>query len=112
MLNITSLLSYIPLCYYCVYSATKIVVLSLTETLAAEFEGAKVEIKALCTGPVATEFNTTEMKKTNVYKANKPIPQAKWVRLELSTSCMGRKVKKLVLIHGLFQTSGELHPML
>lgn len=95
VMNIASLLSYIPFPYYSVYSATKAFVLSLTETLAAELEGTGVEIKALCPGPVATDFNTPEMLNTNAYNANKPISPAKVAEVGVRHLLKGRGVKKV-----------------
>jgi Short-chain dehydrogenases of various substrate specificities len=73
IMNVASLLSFLPFPYYTVYSATKAFVLSFSETLAAELEGTGVVVTALCPGPVDTAFNTDEMWKTNAYKANQPV---------------------------------------
>ncbi len=72
IMNVASLLSFIPLPYYAVYSATKTFVLAFTETIAAEMEGTNVVITALCPGPIDTPFTTTEMLGTKAYKANPP----------------------------------------
>lgn len=74
IMNIASLLSFLPFPYYSVYSATKAFVLAFSETLAAELEGSGVTVTTLCPGPVDTGFNTDAMWKTNAYKANKPMP--------------------------------------
>ncbi len=73
IMNIASLLSFLPFPYYSVYSATKAFVLAFSETLAAELEGSGVQVVTLCPGPVDTPFNTDAMWKTNAYKANKPV---------------------------------------
>lgn len=73
IMNVASLLSFIPFPYYSVYSATKSFVLSFTETFAAEMEGTGVVVTALCPGPVDTPFQTQEMYNTNAYKASKPV---------------------------------------
>lgn len=73
IMNIASLLSFLPFPYYTVYSATKAFVLSFSETLAAELEGTGVVVTTLCPGPVDTAFNTDTMWKTNAYKANQPV---------------------------------------
>jgi short-subunit dehydrogenase len=78
IMNISSILAFLPFPYYSVYSATKAFVLSFTETLRAEMEGTKVQISAFCPGPIDTPFNTAEMLKTNGYKANPPA-DPKWV---------------------------------
>jgi uncharacterized protein len=95
LMNIASLLSYLPFPYYSVYSATKTFVLAFTETLAAEFEGTKVQIKALCPGPVATDFNTPEMLTTNAYKANKPLPASLVAAVGVKHLLHGKGSKKV-----------------
>ena len=74
IMNVASLLSFLPFPYYSVYSATKSFVLAFTETLAAELEGTGVTVTALCPGTVETPFHTAEMWKTNAMSANKPMP--------------------------------------
>jgi short-subunit dehydrogenase len=74
IMNVASLLSFLPFPYYSVYSATKSFVLAFTETIAAEFDGTGVTVTALCPGPVETPFQTEEMRKTNAMSANKPMP--------------------------------------
>jgi hypothetical protein len=73
IMNVASLLSFLPFPYYSVYSATKSFVLAFSETFAAELQGTGVDVVTLCPGPVDTAFNTDAMWKTNAYKANKPI---------------------------------------
>ncbi len=73
IMNVASLLSFLPFPYYSVYSATKSFVLAFSETLAAELQGSGVTVTTLCPGPVDTAFNTEAMWKTNAYKANKPV---------------------------------------
>lgn len=73
IMNVASLLSFVPFPYYAVYSATKCFVLAFSETLAAELEGTGVVVTALCPGPVDTPFTTTDMLGTIAYKVNKPV---------------------------------------
>jgi short-subunit dehydrogenase len=73
IMNVASLLSFLPFPYYSVYSATKTFVLAFTETLAAELEGTGVVVTALCPGPIDTGFTTDKMLSTNVFKVNKPM---------------------------------------
>ena len=95
IMNIASLLSFLPFPYYSVYSATKSFVLAFSETVNAELEGTGVMVKALCPGPIDTGFTTTEMATTNAYKTNKPVlPEIvaqEGVKLLLNT-----KTKKIV----------------
>jgi short-subunit dehydrogenase len=73
IMNVASLLSFIPFPYYSVYSATKTFVLAFSETIAAELEGSGVVVTTLCPGTVETPFHTPEMRKTNAMSANKPV---------------------------------------
>jgi len=74
IMNVASLLSFLPFPYYSVYSATKSFVLAFTETVSAEMQGTGVAITALCPGTVETHFHTDKMRKTNAMSANKPVP--------------------------------------
>ncbi len=74
IMNIASLLSFLPFPYYSIYSATKSFVLAFTETVSAEFQGTGVTLTALCPGTVETSFHTEAMRKTNAMHANKPMP--------------------------------------
>jgi len=74
IMNVASLLSFIPFPYYSVYSATKSFVLAFSETIASELEGTGVVVTTLCPGTVETPFHTTGMRKTNAMSTNKPVP--------------------------------------
>lgn len=74
IMNVASLLSFLPFPYYSVYSATKSFVLAFTETIASEMEGTGIVITALCPGTVETSFHTDAMRKTKAMNANKPMP--------------------------------------
>lgn len=74
IMNVASLLSFIPFPYYSIYSATKSFVLAFSETIAAELEGSGVTVTVLCPGTVETPFHTQGMRKTNAMNANKPMP--------------------------------------
>lgn len=73
IMNVASILSFLPFPYYSVYSATKSFVLAFTETVAAELQGTGVTLTALCPGTVETAFHTEAMRKTNAMSANKPM---------------------------------------
>ena len=95
IMNIASLLSFLPFPYYSVYSATKSFVLAFSETVNAELEGTGVMVKALCPGPIDTRFTTNEMASTNAYKTNKPVlPEV--VAQEGVTLLLNTKTKKIV----------------
>lgn len=74
IMNVASLLSFLPFPYYTVYSASKAFVLAFSETLAAELKGSGVVVTALCPGTVETPFHTPGMRRTRAMKANKPMP--------------------------------------
>lgn len=93
VMNVASLLSFLPFPYYAVYSATKAFVLAFTETVSAEFEETGVEVKALCPGPVATEFNTQAMLNTNAYSSNKPIPAQDAAKIAVKHLLHGKGTK-------------------
>src|SRR5688572_26765234 len=71
IMNVSSLLAFLPFPYYTVYSATKSFVLAFSETLAAELDGSGVVVTSLYPGPVDTAFTTDKMQSTNNYKKNK-----------------------------------------
>ena len=94
IMNVASLLSFLPFPYYSVYSSTKCFVLAFTETIAAELQNTGVVVTALCPGTVETPFHTNLMRKTNAMSANKPMP-AKIVAkagIELFLSDKGKKI--------------------
>jgi uncharacterized protein len=94
ILNVASLLSFLPFPYYSVYSATKSFVLAFTETIAAELDGSGVTVTALCPGTVDTEFHSTNMWKTNAMSANKPVSaeSVAKVGVELLLNGSGKKI--------------------
>ena len=94
IMNVASLLSFLPFPYYSVYSATKSFVLAFTETVAAELECTGVIVTALCPGTIETPFHTEAMRKTNAMSTNKPMPAdvvAK-VGVELFLNGKGKKI--------------------
>jgi uncharacterized protein len=94
IMNVASLLAFLPFPYYSVYSATKAFVLAFSETVAAELEGTGVTITTLCPGPVDTPFNSDAMLKTNAYQSNKPKPadEVAKVGIELLLNGKGKKL--------------------
>jgi uncharacterized protein len=74
IMNVSSVLAYLPFPYMSVYSATKSFVLAFSETLAAELEGTDVVVTTLAPGTTETAFVSPEMRETNLLKSNKPTP--------------------------------------
>lgn len=95
IMNVASLLSFIPFPYYSIYSATKTFVLAFTETIASELEGTGVVVTALCPGTVETQFHSDRMRKTNAMSANKPV-SAKSVAIAGVNLLLNGKGKKIV----------------
>lgn len=94
IMNVASLLSFLPFPYFSVYAATKSFVLAFTETTASELEGTGVVITALCPGTVETPFHTDKMRKTNAMSANKPMPAELVAKagVELFLNGRGKKI--------------------
>lgn len=94
IMNVASLLSFLPFPYYSVYSATKSFVLVFTETIASELKGTGVTVTALCPGTVETAFHTDEMRKTNAMNANKPMSANRVAKagVELFLHGKGKKI--------------------
>jgi short-subunit dehydrogenase len=72
IMNVSSVIAYLPFPYQSVYSATKSFVLAFSETLAAELEGSGVVVTTLAPGVTETAFISPEMRETNLLKSNKP----------------------------------------
>lgn len=72
IMNISSLVAFLPFPYFAVYSSTKAFVKAFSETLAAELDGTGVIVTSLYPGTVDTGFTTDKMQATNLHKS-KPI---------------------------------------
>ena len=72
IMNIGSVVSFLPMPYFSVYSATKVFVKAFSQTTDAESEGTGVTVLSLFPGTVDTGFTTNEMQTTNLHKT-KPI---------------------------------------
>lgn len=94
IMNISSLVAFLPFPYFAVYSATKAFVKAFSETLAAELEGTGVIVTSLYPGTVDTGFTTSEMQATNLHKT-KPM-QPKEVALQGVKHLLSGKGKKVV----------------
>ncbi|MDR7209132.1 SDR family oxidoreductase [Flavobacterium piscis] len=75
IMNISSVVAFLPMPYFSVYSATKAFVLAFSETLAAELEETGVIVSSLYPGTVDTGFTTTEMQTTNLHKTKPMHPK-------------------------------------
>jgi uncharacterized protein len=95
IMNVSSVLAFLPFPYMSVYSATKSFVLAFSETLAAELEGTGVVVTTLAPGTTETAFVSPEMRETNLLKSNKPTP-VKTVATEGVKLLLHGKGKKIV----------------
>lgn len=75
IMNIASVVSFLPMPYFSVYSATKAFVKAFSETLDAELEGTGVNVLSLYPGTVDTGFTTSEMQTTNLHKTKPMHPK-------------------------------------
>jgi len=95
IMNVSSVIAYLPFPYMSVYSATKSFVLAFSETLAAELEGTGVVVTTLAPGTTETAFVSPEMRETNLIKSNKLTP-VKTVATEGVKLLLHGKGKKIV----------------
>jgi len=75
IMNVGSVVSFLPMPYFSVYSATKAFVKAFSETLDAELEGTGVDVLSLYPGTVDTGFTTSEMQTTNLHKTKPMHPK-------------------------------------
>jgi len=95
IMNVSSVIAYLPFPYMSVYSATKSFVLAFSQTLAAELEGTGVVVTTLAPGTTETAFVSPELRETNLVKSNKPAP-VKTVATEGVKLLLHGKGKKIV----------------
>lgn len=75
IMNVASVVAFLPMPYFSVYSATKAFVKAFSETLAAELDGTGVTVTSLYPGTVDTGFTTNEMQSTNLHKTKPMHPK-------------------------------------
>jgi len=95
IMNVSSVIAYLPFPYQSVYSATKAFVLAFSQTIAAELEGTGVVVTTLAPGVTETAFISAEMRETNLLKSNKPTP-VKTVAAEGVKLLLHGKGKKII----------------
>jgi len=95
IMNVASVIAYLPFPYQSVYSATKSFVLAFSQTIAAELEGTGVVVTTLAPGVTETAFISPEMRETNLLKSNKPT-SVKTVAAEGVKLLLHGKGKKIV----------------
>lgn len=95
IMNVSSVIAYLPFPYQSVYSATKAFVHAFSQTIAAELEGTGVVVTTLAPGVTETAFISAEMRETNLLKSNKPTP-VKTVATEGVNLLLHGKGKKII----------------
>ncbi|WAC13129.1 SDR family NAD(P)-dependent oxidoreductase [Dyadobacter pollutisoli] len=75
IMNVGSVVSFLPMPYFSVYSATKAFVKAFSETLDAELDGTGVTVISLYPGTVDTGFTTAQMASTNLHKTKAMHPK-------------------------------------
>jgi len=95
IMNVSSVIAYLPFPYQSVYSATKAFVLAFSQTIAAELEGTGVVVTTLAPGVTETAFISPEMREINLLKSNKPT-SAKTVATEGVKLLLHGKGKKII----------------
>lgn len=95
IMNIASVIAFLPMPYMSVYSATKSFVLAFSQTLAAELEGTGVVVTALAPGITETAFVSPELRQTHLVKSGKPA-SAETVAAEGIQLLLHGKGKKIV----------------
>jgi len=102
IMNIASVVAFLPMPYFSVYSATKAFVKAFSETLDAELEGTGVDVVSLYPGTVDTGFTTIEMATTNLHKTKAMHP--KEVAAQGVEHLLHGKGKKVVGFQNWFNT--------
>jgi uncharacterized protein len=103
IMNMSSLVAFLPMPYFSVYSATKAFVKAFSETMAAELEGTGVTVISLYPGTVDTGFTTEKMQSTNLHKT-KPM-QPKEVATQGVEHLLHGKGKKVVGFQNWFNSN-------
>lgn len=95
IVNTCSIASFVPNSRMSVYSATKAFVLSYTKSLRYELKKQKINVTAICPGPMSTEFLTVAGIEKGVSKAFDTLPRCnveKTARKGIKASKRGRCV--------------------
>jgi uncharacterized protein len=92
IMNLASVLSFMPVPYFATYAATKAFVLHFTEALAQELQGSGVRVLAVCPGPAQTGF--VEASGMQAMRRRLPLLNAEEVaRVALRAAAAGRRVR-------------------
>ena len=94
IMNVSSLIAFLPFPYFAVYSATKAFVKAFSETLAEELDGTGVIVTSLYPGTVDTGFTTADMQSTNLHKTKPMHPRE--VAVQAVKHLLSGKGKKVV----------------
>jgi len=93
ILNVGSIVGFLPGPYMAVYYASKAYVVSFSEALAAELAGSGVTVTCLCPGYTATEFQEVAgMKKAGMLARLRPMPAETAARIGYRALMSGRRL--------------------
>ncbi len=95
VINVVSMGAFQPVPYLNVYAATKAGLLSFTEALADEVEGAGVRVQALCPGNIPTGFQEVAGTKGSRFDHTPSISAAEVARSSLDAALAGKAVLHL-----------------
>ena len=93
ILNLGSIVGFLPDPYMAVYYASKAYVVSFSEALAEELIGSGITVTCLCPGYTATEFQKAAgIQKTGMLKRLRPMPAATVARIGYRGLMAGRRL--------------------
>jgi len=98
IINVASLLSFMPTPYFATYGATKAFVLAFSEALAFELRGSGVRVLATCPGPAQTEFARVAGSEL-VYEQLPALNPDTVARVSLRAAGSGRAVRVVGLLY-------------
>ena len=75
IINVSSIVSYMPVAKFSSYSASKAYVLSFSRALRQELKKQKINVTAICPGPMATDFFTLSGLKDGESKSIEHLPK-------------------------------------
>jgi short-subunit dehydrogenase len=92
IINVASIVSFMPAPYYATYGASKAFILSFSGALSGEVQGTGVRVMALCPGPVLTGFQAAADMTMEMLPQRNILSAAETVRRALSAYVRGDDV--------------------
>jgi short-subunit dehydrogenase len=113
IINISSIASFVPNARMCVYSASKSFVLSFTRSLRYELRKRKINVTAICPGPMDTEFLAVAGIEKGVSKTFDTLPRcnvAKTARKGIKAAKKGRCVYTPKFFYKFYRVLSKMLP--